>query len=154
MWQTLRKNACRLGLFQDSDFAVDLEDSKSISESHVRTKKLDRHPAILSVTRNHRLGNHFIGRWMRKWMESLRWTLWDLVIERVTSLSTRRLVAKKVRDTNKRSNETNPSHVLCQRWRRSILSLRTPNSLVIQLTCTSFEGNEPVIKMKKARVRR
>ena len=31
MWETLPNNECRLGLFQDSDFAGDLEDSKSTS---------------------------------------------------------------------------------------------------------------------------
>ena len=33
MWETLQKQ-CRLGLFQDSDFAGDLEDSKSTSGEH------------------------------------------------------------------------------------------------------------------------
>ena len=57
----------KLGLLQDSDFAGDLEDSKSTTrgvlcifrESHVCSSKLDVQEIEISVTRLHGSGNHF-----------------------------------------------------------------------------------------------
>ena len=58
---------CRLGLFQDSDFAGDFEDSKSTSggssmhfrKSHFCTEQLDVQEANFSFTQLHRSGKHF-----------------------------------------------------------------------------------------------
>ena len=56
---------CRLGLLQDSDFAGDLEDSKSTSggvlyfrKSHVCANKLDVQETDCSFTQIYRSGNH------------------------------------------------------------------------------------------------
>ena len=60
---------CRLGLFQDSDFAGDLEDSKSTSgclvhyrKSHVCANQLDVQETNFSVTQLYRSWNHFSRR--------------------------------------------------------------------------------------------
>ena len=63
---------CRLGLFQDSDFAGDLEDSKSTSGgtlcvfgSHTFVpKKLDVQETDISLTQLNRIRNHLFGRWI------------------------------------------------------------------------------------------
>ena len=61
---------CRLGLFQDSDFAGDLEDSKSTSagalcvfwESYVCSNKLDVQETNFSFSQLNRIRNHFLQR--------------------------------------------------------------------------------------------
>ena len=59
---------CRLGLFQDSHFAVDLEDSKSTSggtlrfwKSYVCSNQLDVQETDISLTQFNRIRNHFFG---------------------------------------------------------------------------------------------
>ena len=59
---------CRLGLFQDSDFAGDLEDSKSTSDGtlysrkpHVRSNQLDVQETNFSFAQFNRIRNHFFG---------------------------------------------------------------------------------------------
>ena len=63
---------CRLGLIQDSDFAGDLEDSKSINtrrsfvylrKSNICTHQLDVHEANVSVSQLHRILDHIVGCW-------------------------------------------------------------------------------------------
>ena len=62
---------CRLGLFQDSDFAGDLEDSKSTSggvlcifgKSNICTDQLDVQEANVSVSQLHRIRDHIVGCW-------------------------------------------------------------------------------------------
>ena len=61
---------CRLGLFQDSDFAGDLEDSKSTSggnimcfwQSYICSIKLDVQETKFSLTQFNRIRNHLFGR--------------------------------------------------------------------------------------------
>ena len=62
---------CRLGLFQDSDFAGDLEDSKSTSggtlcvwRSYIWSNKLDVQETNFSFTQFNRIRNHLFGRWI------------------------------------------------------------------------------------------
>ena len=59
---------CRLGLFQDSDFAGDLEDSKSTSggtlhfwKSYICSNQLDVQETNFSFTQFNRIRNHFFG---------------------------------------------------------------------------------------------
>ena len=62
---------CRLGLFQYSDFAGDLEDSKSTSggtlcvfgKSHVCANKLDVQETNFSFAQLDKIRNHLSGRW-------------------------------------------------------------------------------------------
>ena len=62
---------CRLGLFQDSDFAGDLEDSKSTSgrilvylrKSNNCSNQLVVQEANVSVSQFHRIGSYFSGCW-------------------------------------------------------------------------------------------
>ena len=90
---------CRLGLFQDSDFAGDHEDSKSTSEgilciarkSNSCSHKLDVQEVNVSVSRFHRIGNYFVGYWFANgWILSL--DLWDVdvVIEVLHSSNNRK----------------------------------------------------------------
>ena len=63
---------CRLGLFQDSDFAGDLEDSKSTSggtlcvfgKSYVCSNQLDVYETNCSYAQFNRIRNHLLGRWI------------------------------------------------------------------------------------------
>ena len=63
---------CRLGLFQDSDFAGDLEDSKSTSggtfvhlrKSYVCSNKLDVQETNISFSQFNGIRNHLFGRWI------------------------------------------------------------------------------------------
>ena len=63
---------CSLGLFQDSDFAGDLEDSKSTSggtlcvfwKSYICSNKLDVKETNFSFTQFNRIRNHLFGRWI------------------------------------------------------------------------------------------
>ena len=62
---------CRLGLFQDSDFAGDPEYSKSTSggtlhfwKSFIRSNKLDVQETNFSFTQFNRIRNHFFGYWI------------------------------------------------------------------------------------------
>ena len=54
---------CRLGLFQDSDFAGDLEDSKSTSGGtlYICPNQLDVQEANFSFAQFNRIRNHFFG---------------------------------------------------------------------------------------------
>ena len=59
---------CRLGLFQDSDFAGDLEDAKSTSgrtlciwQSYICSNKLNVQEANFSFAQFNRIRNHFFG---------------------------------------------------------------------------------------------
>ena len=62
---------CRLGLFQDSDFAGDLEDSKSTSggtlcivwESYICSNKLDVQETNCFFSQFNRIWNHLFGHW-------------------------------------------------------------------------------------------
>ena len=63
---------CRLGLFQDSDFAGDLEDSKSTSggtlcifrKSYVCSNKLDVQESNISFAQFNRIRNHLFEHWI------------------------------------------------------------------------------------------
>ena len=72
---------CRLGLFPDSDFAGDLEDSKSTSsgvlwifgKSNICTDQLDVQEANGSISQLHRIRDHFAGCWFAyKWFTYAR----------------------------------------------------------------------------------
>ena len=75
---------CRLGLFQDSDFAGDLEDSKSTSggvlcffrKSHVCANKLDVQETDFSFTQFYRSWNHFSPRKFTHGRHSRPHSLW------------------------------------------------------------------------------
>ena len=62
---------CRLGLFQDSDFADDLEDSRWTSgcifvhfwESNVRSNQLDVQEGNCSLAQRHGVRGNTLGRW-------------------------------------------------------------------------------------------
>ena len=62
---------CRLGLFQDSDFAGDVEDSKInirrsfvlFRKSNICTDQLDVQEANVSISQLHRIRNHIVGCW-------------------------------------------------------------------------------------------
>ena len=62
---------CRLGLFQDSDFAGDLEDSKShfwrnivhFRKSYICSNKLDVQETNFSFSQFSRIRNHLFGHW-------------------------------------------------------------------------------------------
>ena len=58
---------CRLGLFQDSDFACDLEDSKST--------QLDLQEANCCLAQFYRVWNHFSGRWIAYGRVTCSWSL-------------------------------------------------------------------------------
>ena len=63
---------CRLGLFQDSDFAGDLEDSKihfwrnivHFWKSYICSDKLDVQETDCRFAQFNRIRNHFLGRWI------------------------------------------------------------------------------------------
>ena len=63
---------CRLGLFKDSDFAGDLEDSKiyfgwnivRFWKSYICSNKLDVQETHFSFTQFNRIRNHLFGRWI------------------------------------------------------------------------------------------
>ena len=62
MWETLQK--IRLGLFQDSDFAGDLEDSKSTPggrKIYVCSNQLDVQETNFSFAQFNRIRDHFQG---------------------------------------------------------------------------------------------
>ena len=67
---------CRLGLFQDSDFAGDLEDLKihfgwnivHFWKSYICSSKLDVYETNFSFTQFNRIRNHLFGRWIE-----IRW---------------------------------------------------------------------------------
>ena len=68
MWSNIAKQ-CRLGLFQDSDFAGDREDSKSTSggtlcfwKSYICSSKLFVQETNFSFAQFNRLQNHPFGR--------------------------------------------------------------------------------------------
>ena len=78
---------CRLGLFQDSDFARDLEDSKSTSggtlcvfwKSYIGSNKLDVQETNFSFAQFNRIRNHFFGCRIEVGRYS-RSRLWDLIV--------------------------------------------------------------------------
>ena len=70
---------CRLGLFKDSEFAGDLEDSKSTSGGVFRSRQLDVQEANCCLAQFYRVWNHFSGCWRMDGLPAL--DLWDTVIE-------------------------------------------------------------------------
>ena len=77
---------CRLGLSQDSDFAGDLEDSKSTSgatlffgKSYICSSKLDGQETNYSFTQCNRIRNHFLDARLR--LDGIpALDLWDLIV--------------------------------------------------------------------------
>ena len=88
MWATRLNIHCRLELFQDSDFAGDLEDSTSTSggvlcivwKSNICADQLDVQEAEVSISQLHRTRDHIVGCWFAQWMVYLRSTygIWSL----------------------------------------------------------------------------
>ena len=79
---------CRLGLFHDSDFAGDLEDSKSSSggglvyvwKQNICPSQLDMQETNCCLAQFHKIWNHFCGCWITYgWLLAL--DHWDIVIE-------------------------------------------------------------------------
>ena len=72
---------CRLGLFPDSDFAGDLEDSKStfrrnsvsFQRPNICANKLDVHETVFSFTQFYRSWNHFFGCRMKDGWKTRTW---------------------------------------------------------------------------------
>ena len=79
---------CRLGLFQDSDFAGDLEDSKSTSggtlcvfwKSYICSNKLDVQETNFSFTQFNRIRNHLFGCTGLRLDGIPALDLWDLIV--------------------------------------------------------------------------
>ena len=124
---------CRLGLFQDSDFAGDLKDSKSTSggnivrfwKSYICSNKLDVFETNFSFTQFNRIRNHLFGG---NWLFQSLVTRLRTMIDGATS---------------------------CLPWRKSRArpaisrecSLKRPNFRIKKLCWCVFEDNEAVNKM-------
>ena len=71
---------CRLGPFQDSDLAGDLEDSKSTKgdlmylwKSNIRPHQLDVQEPYVSIPQLYRIRNHFVGCWATNGRATCSW---------------------------------------------------------------------------------
>ena len=144
----------RLGLFQDSDFPGDLEDSKSTSRgilcffgSHTFcSNKLDVLETNFSFAQFNRIRNHLFGRWIEIGLDTSL-DVWDLIV----------LVLGNIIQTHDRTGQPvvgrDTSHEPSQQSQGMINVLN--NMIVFPQTfnfrikklCCIFKDNEAVIKM-------
>ena len=153
---------CRLGLCQDSDFAGDLQDSKSTTggvlcifrESHFRSNELDVQETDISVTQLHRSGNHFLDAGLR--MDGISaLALWDLVIEVFHSVPNQTNKTKDVREPRRNLSANHQQNVRKQiPTTHTNLDLTNTDNVPSNGTHSGskavlyvFEDNEAVTKM-------
>ena len=155
---------CRMGLFQDSDLARDVEDSKSTSGRSYVFLEAEQLSPLVACARSKRqyptvLQHQKSLRWMLdcEWMDYLRFTygMWSLkfYIQRTTPNHKpnrqRETVGAKRHPNPNRHRETaamqeTEALINCQRW---VTSPRTQILLKESLNCFSVKKNEAFIKM-------
>ena len=152
---------CKFGLFQDSDFAGDLEDSTSTSGgvlcifgSHVCANKLDVQETDFSFTQFYRSRNHFsrcrFDVWTVFTAHSLGIGGWSILFRTEQNRWTQERAMEKTRPAVVKPNVHNPipikrtdrhSH---KHWSHSI---KCNEFWYLVLLLYVFEDNEAVIKM-------
>ena len=142
---------CRLGLFQDSDFAGDLEDSKSTSggtlcvlgsHTFVPISWVCKKQLLFLTVQQHQKSSLWTQDW--DWMVCLLWKLWDLIVSvlgNVSRISDR--TVKPVNGENKHHKSHNKIDVMqdIDFVPSNVQSARQEALLYV------FEDNEAVIKM-------
>ena len=155
---------CRLGLFQDSDFAGDLEDSKSTSggtlcmfwKSYIYSNKMDVQETNFSFAQFNRIRNHLFGRRIEigRYTPHLIYGMWSSQF----FMKTRIRVIKHWRNpctnplegscsTSQTSNSERNFMKWLMIWIMLILFPQNVNSSRQEALLKIFEDNEAVIKM-------